>query len=180
MQSQLYRGYRYVDQGGNKRPGAFAIYLEPWHPDIFEFLDLRKNTGEEEQRTRDLFNALWIPDLFMQRVEDDADWSFMCPKSCPGLSDCWGKPFEDLYTKYEREGRFVKQMKAQKVWFAILESQIETGGYNAPINGCLLQQGYLIFVVESHRDFDNRICPGVELLKNPLFKSYLSPREPDW
>ncbi|KAI6657277.1 Ribonucleoside-diphosphate reductase large subunit [Oopsacas minuta] len=118
---------RYVDQGGNKRPGAFAIYLEPWHPDIFEFLDIRKNTGKEEQRARDLFNALWIPDLFMKRVEQDLEWSFMCPRSCPGLSDCWGKDFEVLYTKYESEGRYVKQMKAQKVWFAILESQIETG-----------------------------------------------------
>ena len=121
--------FRYVDQGGNKRPGAFAIYLEPWHADVFDFLDIRKNTGKEEQRARDLFNALWIPDLFMQRVEADSEWSLMCPRSCPGLADCWGKDFEDLYTKYENEGRYIKKMKAQKLWFAILESQIETGEY---------------------------------------------------
>ena len=91
---------RYVDQGGNKRPGAFAVYLEPWHADVFEFLDLKKNTGKEEQRARDLFYALWIPDLFMKRVEANGDWSLMCPHECPGLSDCWGDEFEELYTKY--------------------------------------------------------------------------------
>lgn len=118
---------RYVDQGGNKRPGAFAIYLEPWHADIFEFLDLKKNTGKEEQRARDLFYALWVADLFMKRVEQNADWSLMCPHECPGLSDCWGEEFEELYTRYEREGKFKKQIKAQKLWFAIIESQTETG-----------------------------------------------------
>eukprot|EP00112_Aurelia_sp_Birch-Aquarium-sp1_P004134 Seg147.5 transcript_id=Seg147.5/GoldUCD/mRNA.D3Y31 product="Ribonucleoside-diphosphate reductase large subunit" pseudo=true protein_id=Seg147.5/GoldUCD/D3Y31 len=118
---------RYVDQGGNKRPGAFAIYLEPWHADIFEFLDLKKNTGKEEQRARDLFYALWIADLFMKRVEQNADWSLMCPHECPGLSDCWGDEFEALYTKYESAGKYKRQVKAQKLWFAILESQTETG-----------------------------------------------------
>jgi len=118
---------RYVDQGGNKRPGAFAVYLEPWHADVFEFLDLKKNTGKEEQRARDLFYALWIPDLFMKRVEANGDWSLMCPHECPGLSDCWGDEFEELYTKYESEKRYRKQVKAQKLWFAILESQTETG-----------------------------------------------------
>jgi len=118
---------RYVDQGGNKRPGAFAIYLEPWHADIFDFLDLRKNHGKEEIRARDLFYAMWIPDLFMKRVEEDGVWSLMCPHRCPGLSDCWGDEFEDLYTRYEREGKFMKQVKAQQVWYAIIESQIETG-----------------------------------------------------
>ncbi|XP_067010097.1 ribonucleoside-diphosphate reductase large subunit [Anabrus simplex] len=118
---------RYVDQGGNKRPGAFAIYLEPWHGDIFEFLDLKKNTGKEEVRARDLFYALWIPDLFMKRVERDETWSLMCPNSCPGLSDCWGEEFEKLYTKYENEGRYLRQVKAQQLWYAIIESQVETG-----------------------------------------------------
>eukprot|EP00126_Sphaerothecum_destruens_P003201 Sdes_comp16789_c0_seq1m6045 len=118
---------RYVDQGGNKRPGAFAVYLEPWHADIFDFLDLKKNTGKEEQRARDLFYALWIPDLFMHRVENNQDWSLMCPHECPGLADTWGAEFEELYLKYEREGRSRKVVNSQKLWFAILESQIETG-----------------------------------------------------
>merc|ERR1712156_338820 len=118
---------RYVDQGGNKRPGAFAMYLEPWHADIFAFLDLRKNHGKEEQRARDLFYALWIPDLFMKRVKEFGMWSLMCPHECPGLADCWGEEFEKLYEKYEAEGKFRKQVKAQEVWSAIVESQIETG-----------------------------------------------------
>lgn len=118
---------RYVDQGGNKRPGAFAIYLEPWHADVFEFLDLKKNTGKEEVRARDLFYALWIPDLFMKRVKSNEIWSLMCPHACPGLSDCWGDEFNNLYTKYESEGRYVRQVKAQTLWYAICESQVETG-----------------------------------------------------
>lgn len=118
---------RYVDQGGNKRPGAFAIYLEPWHADVFEFLDLRKNHGKEEVRARDLFLALWIPDLFMKRVEKNGEWTLMCPNECPGLADCYGDEFEALYEKYEREGRGRKTMKAQKLWYAILEAQTETG-----------------------------------------------------
>ncbi|MBC3540696.1 ribonucleoside-diphosphate reductase subunit alpha [Rufibacter sediminis] len=118
---------RYVDQGGGKRKGAFAIYLEPWHADIFEFLDLRKNHGKEEMRTRDLFLALWTPDLFMKRVEANGDWSLMCPNECPGLSETWGKDFERLYEKYEKEGRARKTVKAQELWFAILEAQTETG-----------------------------------------------------
>jgi ribonucleoside-diphosphate reductase subunit M1 len=118
---------RYVDQGGNKRPGAFAIYLEPWHADVFEFLDLKKNTGKEEVRARDMFYALWIPDLFMKRVESDGDWSLMCPTDSIGLADCWGEEFEALYEKYEKEGRFIRQVKAQALWYAIIESQVETG-----------------------------------------------------
>ncbi|AZI23887.1 ribonucleoside-diphosphate reductase subunit alpha [Pedobacter sp. G11] len=118
---------RYVDQGGGKRKGAFAIYLEPWHADVFEFLDLRKNHGKEEMRARDLFYALWINDLFMQRVKDNGDWTLFCPHEAPGLADCFGKEFEDLYTKYETEGRGRKTIKAQELWFAILDSQIETG-----------------------------------------------------
>ncbi|TAE18439.1 MAG: ribonucleoside-diphosphate reductase subunit alpha [Bacteroidetes bacterium] len=118
---------RYVDQGGNKRPGAFAIYLEPWHADIFEFLDLKKNHGKEELRARDLFYAMWISDLFMKRVEEDGDWSLFCPNECPGLADVWGEQFEALYTRYEQEGRQRKTIKAQELWFKIIESQIETG-----------------------------------------------------
>jgi ribonucleoside-diphosphate reductase alpha chain len=118
---------RYVDQGGGKRKGAFAIYLEPWHADVFEFLDLRKNHGKEEMRARDLFYALWIPDLFMKRVEDNGDWSLFCPNEAPGLADCYGKDFEALYEKYEKEGRARKVVKAQDLWFAVIESQTETG-----------------------------------------------------
>lgn len=118
---------RYVDQGGNKRPGAFAIYIEPWHADVFEFLDLRKNHGKEEVRARELFYALWISDLFMKRVEENGDWSLMCPNECPGLSDCYGEEFEKLYESYERQGKVVRTIKAQKLWYAILESQTETG-----------------------------------------------------
>ncbi|ANE52338.1 ribonucleoside-diphosphate reductase subunit alpha [Flavisolibacter tropicus] len=118
---------RYVDQGGGKRKGAFAIYLEPWHADVFEFLDLRKNHGKEELRARDLFYALWISDLFMKRVEADGNWSLFCPNEAPGLSECWGEEFEVLYERYEREGRAKRTIKAQELWFAILESQIETG-----------------------------------------------------
>lgn len=118
---------RYVDQGGGKRKGSFSIYLEPWHADIFSFLDLKKNHGKEELRARDLFTALWIPDLFMKRVEEDGHWSLFCPNEAPGLHLCWGEEFEALYTCYEKEGRARKVIKAQELWFAILESQIETG-----------------------------------------------------
>src|SRR5271154_1898357 len=118
---------RYVDQGGNKRPGAFAIYLEPWHADVFEFLTLRKNHGKEEVRARDLFYALWIPDLFMKRVEENGDWSLFCPNEAPGMHEVYGDEFEALYTKYEKGGRARKTVKAQKLWYAILESQTETG-----------------------------------------------------
>ncbi|KAG0680441.1 ribonucleotide-diphosphate reductase subunit rnr1 [Pichia californica] len=118
---------RYVDQGGNKRPGAFALYIEPWHADIFDFIDIRKNHGKEEIRARDLFPALWIPDLFMKRVEQNADWTLFSPSEAPGLSDIYGDEFEELYTKYEREGRGRKTIKAQKLWYSILEAQTETG-----------------------------------------------------
>lgn len=118
---------RYVDQGGNKRPGAFAIYLEPWHADIFEFLDLKKNTGKEENRARELFYALWIPDLFMKRVLDNDIWTLMCPHESPGLADVWGNEFEILYTRYENEKRYKRQIQARDLWTAILISQVETG-----------------------------------------------------
>jgi ribonucleoside-diphosphate reductase alpha chain len=118
---------RYVDQGGGKRKGSFAIYLEPWHADVYDFLDLKKNHGKEEQRARDLFYALWIPDLFMKRVKENGDWTLMCPHECPGLSETHSAEFEALYTRYEREGKGRKTIKAQDLWFKILESQIETG-----------------------------------------------------
>ncbi|KAI9430551.1 ribonucleotide reductase [Lactarius indigo] len=118
---------RYVDQGGNKRPGAFAIYLEPWHADIFEFIDLRKNHGKEEVRARDLFYALWIPNLFMKRVEANGDWSLFSPDEAPNLHETYGAEFEELYERYESEGRARKTIPAQKLWYAILEAQIETG-----------------------------------------------------
>jgi ribonucleoside-diphosphate reductase alpha chain len=118
---------RYVDQGGGKRKGSFAIYLEPWHADVFDFLDLRKNHGKEEQRARDLFFALWIPDLFMKRVKNNEKWTLMCPHECPGLADTHSEAFEALYTKYESEGKGRKTINAQDLWFKILESQIETG-----------------------------------------------------
>ena len=118
---------RYVDQGGGKRKGSFAIYVEPWHADIFSFLDLKKNTGKEEDRARDLFYALWVPDLFMKRVEENGEWTLMCPNECPGMSDVYGDEFETLYLKYESEGKGRKTIKAQDLWFKICESQIETG-----------------------------------------------------
>lgn len=118
---------RYVDQGGGKRKGSFAMYIEPWHADVFDFLDLKKNHGKEEQRARDLFYAMWIPDLFMKRVKENGEWTLMCPHECPGLADTHSEEFEALYTKYEKEGKGRKTIKAQDLWFKILESQIETG-----------------------------------------------------
>ena len=118
---------RYVDQGGGKRKGSFAIYLEPWHADVFEFLDLRKNHGKEEMRARDLFFALWTPDLFMQRVKEDAEWTLMCPNECPGLADTYGKDFEKLYKKYEKAGKGRKTIRARELWEKVVESQVETG-----------------------------------------------------
>ena len=109
---------RYVDQGGGKRKGAMAIYLEPWHADIFDFLDIRKNHGKEEMRARDLFPALWIPDLFMKRVEENADWSLFDPNEAPGLYDTYGDEFETLYQQYEQQGKFRKQVKARELWNA--------------------------------------------------------------
>ena len=118
---------RYVDQGGNKRPGAFACYLEPWHADVFDWLNLRKNHGKEEVRARDLFYAMWMPNLFMRRVEKNQDWTLMCPNECPGLHNVYGEEFEALYEQYEKDGRGRATIKAQKLWYAILEAQTETG-----------------------------------------------------
>jgi len=116
-----------VHNGGGKRKGAFAIYLEPWHTDIFEFLELKKNIGKDEHRCRDLFYGLWIPDLFMKRVENNENWSLFCPDEAPGLADCWGDEFEQLYLKYEKSGLARRSFPSQQLWYAILESQIETG-----------------------------------------------------
>jgi ribonucleoside-diphosphate reductase subunit M1 len=118
---------RYVDQGGGKRNGSFAMYLEPWHGDIEEFLELRKNHGEEEMRARDLFYALWIPDLFMLKIEKDEEWYLMCPNQCKGLSEVYGVQFNELYEQYIQEGKYLKKMKARELWFKILDSQMETG-----------------------------------------------------
>jgi ribonucleoside-diphosphate reductase alpha chain len=118
---------RYVDQGGGKRKGSFAIYIETWHADIFEFLDLKKNTGKEEMRARDLFFAMWTSDLFMKRVQENGDWTLMCPNECPGLYDVYGEEFEKMYTDYEKAGKGRKTIKAHELWEKILESQIETG-----------------------------------------------------
>ena len=118
---------RYVDQGGGKRNGSFAIYMEPWHSDIEDFLDLKKNHGDEEMRARDLFYALWIPNLFMEKVEQDKEWCLFCPDKCPGLSDCYGEEFNTLYNKYETEGKMNKRVKARDIWYKILDSQMETG-----------------------------------------------------
>ncbi len=118
---------RYVDQGGGKRKGAFAIYLEPWHADIEDFIELKKNHGKEELRARDLFYALWINDLFMKRVETDAEWSLFCPNKAPGLAECYGEKFEKLFVQYEMEGRAHKTLKARDLWYKIIQSQIETG-----------------------------------------------------
>lgn len=118
---------RYVDQGGGKRKGSFAVYLEPWHADIYQFLDLKKNHGKEEMRARDLFYAMWVPDLFMKRVEQDGEWTLMCPNECPHLYDTYGEEFEKLYTSYEKVGKGRKTVKARELWEKILEAQIETG-----------------------------------------------------
>ena len=118
---------RYVDQGGGKRNGSFAIYLEPWHADLYNFLDMRRNQGDEEMKGRDLFYALWIPDLFMKRIQEDGYWTFMCPDECPGLSDVYGDEFEKLYIKYENEQKGRHRILAREVWFRVLDSQMETG-----------------------------------------------------
>lgn len=118
---------KYVDQGGQKRPGSIAIYLEPWHGDIEDFLMMKRNTGDPEERARDLFYALWIPDLFMERVQSDGQWTLMCPDKCPGLADVWGDKFKTLYERYEADGKGMKTVSARKLWETMIESQIETG-----------------------------------------------------
>lgn len=161
---------RYVDQGGGKRNGSFAIYLEPWHGDIFNFLELKKNHGDEETKARDLFYALWIPDLFMTRVKHDGLWTLMCPDKCPGLSDVCGEKFEQLYTQYENEGRGNKTISARKLWFSILDSQIETGTpymlYKDPSNmksnqknlGTIKSSNLCTEIIEYSNDEETAVC----------------------
>ena len=178
---------RYVDQGGGKRHGSFAIYLEPWHGDIFEFLEMKKNHGDEEMRARDLFYALWIPDLFMKRVEQDADWTLMCPDACPGLSDCYGEKFEDLYTKYENEGKGIKTIKARDLWFKILDSQIETGtpymlykdACNSKSNqknlGTIKSSNLCTEIVEYSNDEETAVCNLASIALSKFIKKTNSP-----
>ena len=178
---------RYVDQGGGKRHGSFAIYVEPWHGDIFEFLDMKKNHGDEEMRARDLFYALWIPDLFMKRVSQDADWTLMCPDVCPGLSDCYGEKFEELYTKYENEGRGIKTIKAREVWFKILDSQMETGtpymlykdACNSKSNqknlGTIKSSNLCTEIIEYSNDEETAVCNLASIALSKFTKQTTSP-----
>ncbi|MCH1611897.1 MAG: ribonucleoside-diphosphate reductase subunit alpha [Flavobacteriales bacterium] len=178
---------RYVDQGGGKRHGSFAIYLEPWHGDIFEFLEMKKNHGDEEMRARDLFYALWIPDLFMKRVAKDADWTLMCPDVCPGLSDCYGEKFEELYTKYESEGKGIKTIKARDVWFKILDSQMETGtpymlykdACNSKSNqknlGTIKSSNLCTEIVEYSNDEETAVCNLASIALSKFTKKTTSP-----
>jgi len=180
---------RYVDQGGGKRKGAFAIYLEPWHGDVFEFLECRKNTGKEEARARDLFYGLWTPDLFMKRVEANADWTLFCPNEAPGLADCWGAEFEALYEKYEKEGRGKRTIKAQQLWFAILEAQVETGNpymlfkdaCNSKSNqqnlGCIKSSNLCTEIVEFTSPEETAVC-NLASLALPRFICENDPSSP--
>ena len=178
---------RYVDQGGGKRHGSFAIYLEPWHGDIFEFLEMKKNHGDEEMRARDLFYALWIPDLFMKRVAQNADWTLMCPDACPGLSDCYGEKFEELYTKYVSEGKGIKTIKAREVWFKILDSQMETGtpymlykdACNSKSNqknlGTIKSSNLCTEIVEYSNDEETAVCNLASIALSKFIKKTTSP-----
>jgi ribonucleoside-diphosphate reductase alpha subunit len=171
---------RYVDQGGGKRNGSFAIYLEPWHSDIEDFIDLRKNHGDDEARARDLFLGLWVPDLFMERVYTNGNWTLMCPDKCPGLSDVYGKEFNELYEKYEREGLGSKTVKAQDLWFRILTSQIETGTpyllYKDSCNkksnqknlGCIKSSNLCTEIIEYTNDKESAVCNLASINLNSL------------
>ena len=172
----------YVDQGGGKRKGSFAMYLEPWHADIFDFLDLKKNTGKEEFRARDLFYAMWVPDLFMERVKKGGEWSLMDPNVSRGLSDVYGDDFNKLYEKYEKEGKFVKQIKAQDLWFKIVESQIETGNpyvvYKDSINRKtnhqnlgVIKSSNLCAEIAEYSDKDNTAVCNLASISLPHFLS---------
>lgn len=175
---------RYVDQGGGKRKGAFAIYIEPWHADIFDFLDLRKNHGKEELRARDLFYALWTNDLFMKRVENNENWSLFCPKQAPGLSDCYGEEFKKLYEQYELEGRQTKIVKAQELWFKILESQTETGTpymlYKDSINeksnqkniGVIKSSNLCTEIMEYSDENETAVCNLASIVLNKFVKDH--------
>ena len=179
---------RYINQGG-KRNGSIACYMEPWHGDIFDFVELRKNTGDENVRARDLFLAMWIPDLFMKRVEEDGMWSLMCPDECPGLVDSYGESFEALYTKYEESGKFKKQIKAKDIWLHILEAQIETGmpyiAYKDHVNRKSNQQNVgvinssnLCCEVNEVYDKDNYAVCNLASISLPKFVKYSESGEP--
>ncbi len=171
---------RYVDQGGGKRNGSFAIYLEPWHSDIEDFIELRKNHGDDEARARDLFLGLWVPDLFMERVYQNQNWTLMCPDKCPGLSDVYGNEFNELYEKYEREGLGIKTVKAQELWFQILTSQIETGTpyllYKDSCNnksnqknlGCIKSSNLCTEIIEYTNDKESAVCNLASINLNSL------------
>ena len=161
---------RYVDQGGGKRNGSFAIYLEPWHADVENFLELKKNHGDEEMRARDLFFALWIPSLFMEKVKNNEAWGLICPEQCPGLADCYGTEFNELYNKYMREGKALKVIKARELWFKILDSQMETGTpyllYKDPANmksnqqnlGVIKSSNLCTEIIEYSDDEETAVC----------------------
>ena len=174
---------RYVDQGGGKRNGSFAIYLEPWHSDIEDFIELRKNHGDENMRARDLFLGLWIPDLFMERVKNNEKWTLVCPDKCPGLSDCYGSEFEKLYTKYESEGLGNKQINAQELWFKIISSQIETGtpyilykdSCNSKSNqqnlGCIKSSNLCTEIIEYTNSNETAVCNLASINLTSMVKS---------
>jgi ribonucleoside-diphosphate reductase alpha chain len=179
---------RYVDQGGNKRNGSFAIYLEPWHADIEDFLEMKKNHGDEELKARDLFYALWISDLFMERVKNNGKWSLMCPHECPGLSDVYGNKFVELYEKYEFEGKIRKSVNARDLWFKILDSQMETGtpyllykdSANSKSNqqnlGTIKSSNLCTEILEYSDDKETAVCNlasiGLPTFVNPLTKEF--------
>jgi ribonucleoside-diphosphate reductase alpha chain len=179
---------RYVDQGGGKRNGSFAIYLEPWHADVEMFLDLKKNHGDEEMRARDLFYALWVPDLFMEKVKQDGDWALFCPHKCPGLADCFGVEFNSLYKKYVNDGKANKVVKARALWFKILDSQMETGGpyllYKDAVNkktnqlnlGTIKSSNLCCEVTQYSDAQETAVCNlasiGLSMFVNPLDKSF--------
>ena len=177
---------RYVNQGGGKRKGSFAIYLEPWHADIMEFLELRLNQGDEEMRCRDLFTAMWIPDLFMEQVEKDADWHLMCPHECPGLPDVYGEEFNELYRTYVAQGKYKRVVKARTIWDAILKSQIETGtpymGYKDSVNaksnqaniGVVKSSNLCTEIVEVSGPDETAVC-NLASLCLPTFLKSLNP-----
>lgn len=182
---------RYVNQGG-KRPGSIAIYLEPWHPDIFDFLELRKNFGDDTQRARDLFMALWIPDIYMKMVETDGDWYLLCPSECPGLSDKFGEQFEELYWNYVKEGKYKSKISARKLWLSILESQIETGmpyiGFKDAINkknnqknlGTIKNSNLCHEICQFSSDKEYAVCNLASISLRHFVKPYINEKSNKW
>jgi ribonucleoside-diphosphate reductase alpha subunit len=180
---------KYVDQGGGKRNGSFAIYLEPWHADVENFLQMRKNHGDEELKARDLFYALWVPDLFMERVKADGQWTLMCPDECPGLADVYGDDFKELYRKYESDGKGRKTVKARELWFQVLDSQMETGTpylcYKDAANKKSNQQNVGVIkssnlcseIIEYSDDKESAVC-NLASLALPSFVNTTNPDSP--